>query len=83
MCTVGSIARMRRMSATPPDTSGSRGSTITTSGRWSADQGDGLGDLAGAPDDGEAVSDAEDPDQALARAVIGVDDEQAEPAGDR
>ena len=35
------------------------------------------------PDDGEAVSDAEDPDQALARAVIGVDDEQAEPAGDR
>ena len=48
-----------------------------------ADQGDGLGDLAGAADDGEAVSDAEDPDQALARAVIGVDDEQAKPAGDR
>ena len=39
--------------------------------------------LAGAADDGEAVSDAEDPDQALARAVIGVDDEQAKPAGDR
>jgi hypothetical protein len=29
------------------------------------------------------VSDAEDADQARARAVIGVDDEQAKPAGGR
>ena len=48
-----------------------------------ADEGDGLRDLAGVPDHGEAVSDAEDPDQARARAVIGVDDQHAGPDGGR
>ena len=46
-----------------------------------ADDRDGFGHLAGAADDGEAVSNAEDPDHALARAVIGVDDQQAGAAG--
>ena len=83
MWTLGWMTRMRRISATPPETSGRRGSMITTSGCCVTDDGDGVGNLAGAADDGEAVTDAEDPDHALARAVVGVDDEHAGADGGR
>ena len=48
-----------------------------------AHERDGVGNLAGAADDGEAMTDAEDPDHALARAVVGVDDEHAGADGGR
>ncbi len=47
------------------------------------DDRDGVGNLAGAADDGEAMTDAEDPDHALAGAVVGVDDEHAGADGGR
>ena len=64
----------------PSETSGRRGSRTTTCGRWARARLDRRIDVAGRPDDVEPVPDAQDPGHALARPVVGVDDEDAEGA---
>ena len=76
MRTSGLIVRIRRMRAIPSGSSGSRGSMIDDVRPMLLHQGEGGADVARAPDDLEAVADAQDADDALPGALVRVHDEE-------
>ena len=76
MRTAGWTARMRLMSEIPSVSSGRRGSRITTSGRCSRTSAIAAAGVARAAHDLEPVADPEEPGDALAGPIVGIDDQQ-------